>query len=111
MFLNGILRFTRWVPMHFHKSYIQGHYGHVYEHPMYATLFFLSGLGPVGFPLTPTFVGVDAMLSHIEANETIMIVLLGINYFFIEVAALRIFSRMFLGPHKKVYHEIAFKSS
>ena len=90
---------------------LQGHYGHVYEHPKIATVFFLSCLGIVGFPLTPSFIGIDIVLSHLEHHPFVLIVFLGINYIFIEVAALRIFSRIFLGPHKKAYHEIAFKSA
>jgi hypothetical protein len=34
-----------------------------------------------------------------------------IELYFIDLAALSIFSRIFLGPHKKAYHEIAFKSA
>lgn len=90
---------------------LQGHYGHVYEHPKIATVFFLSCLGLVGFPLTPSFIGIDIVLSHLEHHPFFLIVFLGINYIFIEVASLRIFSRIFLGPHKKAYHEIAFKSA
>jgi NADH:ubiquinone oxidoreductase subunit 4 (subunit M) len=90
---------------------LQGHYGHVYEHPKIATVFFLSCLGIVGFPLTPSFIGIDIVLSHLEHHPFFLIFFLGINYIFIEVVALRIFSRIFLGPHKKAYHEIAFKSA
>lgn len=90
---------------------LQGHYGHVYEHPKLATIFFLSCLGVVGFPLTPSFIGIDVVLSHLDDHPLFLIVFLGLNYIFIDLAALRIFSRIFLGPHKKGYHEIAFKSA
>ncbi len=90
---------------------LQGHYGHVYEHPKLATIFFLSCLGVAGFPLTPSFIGIDVVLSHLDHHPFFLIVFLGLNYIFIDLAALRIFSRIFLGPHKKAYHEIAFKSA
>jgi NADH-quinone oxidoreductase subunit L len=90
---------------------LQGHYGHVYEHPKLATVFFLSCLGVAGFPLTPSFIGIDVVLSHLDHHPLFLIVFLGLNYIFIDLAALRIFSRIYLGPHKKAYHEIAFKSA
>ena len=106
----GVLLLKRIIRLE-NDSDLESYYGHIYEHPKIGTLFFLSCLGIVGFPLTPTFLGIDIILSHIDRNQWGMIALLGLTYLFMEIAALRIFSRLFLGPHRKVYHEIAFKSS
>ena len=75
----------------------------------YVLSFIGSSLGSLGLSLS--FIGIDIVLSHLEHHPFFLIFFLGINYIFIEVAALRIFSRIFLGPHKKAYHEIAFKSA
>lgn len=108
--VTGYLSLARIIKLEGDAS-LQGHYGHVYEHPKLATMFFLSCLGVVGFPLTPSFIGIDVVLSHLDHHPFFLIVFLGLSYIFIDLAALRIFSRIFLGPHKKVYHEIAFKSA
>lgn len=86
-------------------------HGHVYEHPWLAFIFLLACLGIVGFPFTPTFIGMDVLVSHIEKHEYFLIALTAISFIFIEIAVLRIYCRIFLGQHKKAYHPIAFRSS
>lgn len=86
-------------------------YGHAYEHPVLSFLFLLSCLGMVGFPFTPTFIGIDLLFSHINKTEIILIIFLALSFIFMELAVLRIYSRLFLGQHKKAYHPIAFRSS
>jgi NADH:ubiquinone oxidoreductase subunit 5 (subunit L)/multisubunit Na+/H+ antiporter MnhA subunit len=85
--------------------------GHSYEHPGLAAIFLLSCLGLGGFPITPTFVGVDLMFTHISAQQILMAMLIALNLLFLELALIRIYCRVFLGQHKKEYHPISFKSS
>jgi NADH-quinone oxidoreductase subunit L len=40
-----------------------------------------------------------------------LVVVLAIYFIFMELAALRIYARVFLGQHVKQYHEIAYRSS
>ena len=86
-------------------------YGHAYEHPVLSFLFLVSCLGMVGFPFTPTFIGIDLLFSHINKQEIILVVFLALSFIFMEIAVLRIYARLFLGQHKKGYHPIAFRSS
>ena len=86
-------------------------HGHVYEHPRYGIVFLISCLGLVGFPFTPTFLGVDLLFSHIHTNQIFLVALASINFVFIELSAIRIYARIFLGPHTKNYHEVAYRSS
>ena len=90
---------------------LNGFYGHIYEHPKTGFLFLLSCLGFVGLPFTPSFIGIDLMFSHIHKNEYLLILFTSISFLFIEIAALRIYARLFLGQHKKTYHPIAYRSS
>ncbi|OFY82374.1 MAG: NADH dehydrogenase [Bacteroidetes bacterium RIFCSPLOWO2_12_FULL_35_15] len=90
---------------------LNGFSGHIYEHPRIAFLFLLSCLGFVGLPFTPSFIGIDLMFSHIHRNEYLLIIFSSVSFLFIEIAALRIYARLFLGPHKKTYHPIAYRSS
>jgi formate hydrogenlyase subunit 3/multisubunit Na+/H+ antiporter MnhD subunit len=93
------------------QSDLNQFYGHSYEHPGLAFIFLLSCLGLIGFPFTPTFIGVDLIFSHIHKQEILLIILTALSFIFMELAAFRIYARTFLGPHKKSYHPVAFKSS
>ena len=86
-------------------------HGHSYEHPGIAFLFFISALGLVGFPFTPTFVGIDILFSHISREEIFIIIFISLSFIFMELAVLRIYARLFLGQHIKTYHPVAYRSS
>lgn len=87
------------------------YHGHSYEQPGLALVFLLSCLGLSGFPITPTFIGIDIMFMHIAADHLVLVLLTALNFLFLELTLLRIYIRIFLGQHKKTYHPIAFKSS
>lgn len=86
-------------------------HGHVYEHPVIAFIFLLACLGLIGFPFTPTFIGIDLLFSHIHKQEIPLIILTALSFIFTELSVMRIYARIFLGQHKKPYHPIAFRSS
>lgn len=85
--------------------------GHVYEHPRLAFLFMLACLGLAGFPATPTFIGEDMMLGHMHENQFPLVILIVLNLILDGLVIFRIYSRLFLGQHKKGYHEVAYRSS
>jgi NADH-quinone oxidoreductase subunit L len=87
------------------------YHGYSYEQPKIALLFLIAGLGVLGFPITPTFLGVDILFTHIHANQIALITVMCLNFLFLELAIFRIYTHVFLGQHKKMYHPIAFKSS
>lgn len=86
-------------------------HGHSYEHPRLAFIFVIACLGLAGFPITPTFIGEDLLLSHIHENQFPLLILIVLNLILDGLVVFRIYSRLFLGPHKKGYHEIAYRSS
>ncbi|MEJ7587843.1 MAG: proton-conducting transporter membrane subunit [Ferruginibacter sp.] len=90
---------------------LNGFYGHIHEHPGIAFLFLLSCLGFVSLPFTPSFIGFDLMFTRIHKNEYLLIFFTSVSFLFIEIAVLRIYSRLFLGQHVKQYHPIAYRSS
>jgi len=85
--------------------------GHAYEHPKFAFVFLLACLGLTGFPITPTFIGEDIIFSHIREDQIALAFFTASSLIIDGIAAIRIYSRVFLGPHIKTYHESAFKSS
>lgn len=86
-------------------------HGHVYEHPKITMVFLLACLGLTGFPITPTFIGEDLLFSHIEEQQYALATLASLSFIIDGIALIRIYSRVFLGPHHKTYHEVAKRSS
>lgn len=86
-------------------------HGHVFEHPRIALVFLLACLGLAGFPLTPTFIGEDLIFTHIHHDQLLLAALVGLSFVFDGLALIRLYARIFLGPHVKTYHEVAYRSS
>jgi formate hydrogenlyase subunit 3/multisubunit Na+/H+ antiporter MnhD subunit len=86
-------------------------HGHVYEHPKIALVFFLCCLGLSGFPITPTFIGEDLIFSHIHEDQLLLASIVSLSFVIDGLAIIRIYARVFLGPHIKNYHSIAYRSS
>lgn len=85
--------------------------GHVYEHPKFAFLFLLAALGVTGFPITSTFIGEDLLFSHIESTQILLAFFVASSFVVSGIAGVRIYTRLFLGPHIKTYHELPYESS
>ncbi|MCF8463585.1 MAG: hypothetical protein K9G41_01995 [Flavobacteriales bacterium] len=86
-------------------------HGHVFEHPKIALMFLLACLGLAGFPITPTFVGEDLIFTHIQEHQIILASIVSLTFIVDGLALIRIYARVFLGPHVKTYHEKAHRSS
>lgn len=86
-------------------------YGHAYEHPKIALIFLIACLCVTGFPITPTFIGEDLIYSHIKEDQFLLAFFVSLSLIIDGLAAIRIYARIFLGPHVKTYHEVAKRSS
>ena len=86
-------------------------HGYVYEQETTGFLFLLSAMGMLGFPLTAAFIGIDVLFTYVHSDQMVLIILMGLCFIFIELASFRILLRIFLGPHKKLNHPVAFRSS
>ncbi len=87
------------------------YHGYSYEQNTTAFLFLLATTSIVGFPLTLAFIGIDVLFTYVQTNQIALIVLMALSLLFIELAAFRILIRVFYGPHKKLDHPVAFRSS
>ncbi len=87
------------------------YYGHVYEYPGMAFVFLLVSLGLAGFPITPSFIGEDLIYSHIHDHQFLLAFFNAMGYIMGGISIIRLYSRLFLGPHIKTYHETPYKSS
>jgi NADH:ubiquinone oxidoreductase subunit 5 (subunit L)/multisubunit Na+/H+ antiporter MnhA subunit len=87
------------------------YHGYVYENKVTAVLFLIAAIGLLGFPVTTAFIGIDVFFTYVESGKPVLIVLMALCFIFIELAAIRIFLRIYMGPHKKLYHPVAFRTS
>jgi NADH:ubiquinone oxidoreductase subunit 5 (subunit L)/multisubunit Na+/H+ antiporter MnhA subunit len=86
-------------------------HGYVYEQENTGLLFLFAAIGMLGFPITAAFIGIDVFFTYVYSNQALLIALMALCFVFIELAAFRILIRVFLGPHKKLNHPVAFRSS
>lgn len=86
-------------------------HGHSYKHRGLALLFLLTCLGLSGFPITPTFIGEDVIFSHIHEDQALLAFFVSLSFIIDGLAIIRIYARVFLGPHVKSVYEMAYRSS
>jgi NADH:ubiquinone oxidoreductase subunit 5 (subunit L)/multisubunit Na+/H+ antiporter MnhA subunit len=86
-------------------------HGYVFEQETTGLLFLFACVGMLGFPVTAAFIGIDVLFTYVHYNQTVLIILLGLCLLFIELSAFRILLRIFMGPHKKLNHPVAFRST
>lgn len=98
------MRRTEWISL-------DNFYGHIYEYPKTGFVFLMVCLGLSGFPITPSFVGEDLIFSHIHLSQVGLAFFTAFSLVINGLATLRIYARVFLGPHIKTYHQIAKRSS
>lgn len=86
-------------------------HGYVFEHPRIAFVFLLACLAVTGFPISPTFVGEDLIFVHIHEDQIVLATFVALSFIIDGLAAIRIYARLFLGPHVKSVYEAAYRSS
>lgn len=86
-------------------------HGHSYEHPKLAMVFLWACLGVTGFPITSTFIGEDLIFSHIHEDQIFLAFFISSSFIIGGISVIRVYARIFLGPHIKTYHEVPYKSS
>lgn len=86
-------------------------HGHAFEYPKLSILFLLACLGLTGFPISPTFLGEDLIFSHIHETQLMLAFLVACSFVVGGLALIRLYAKLFLGPHSKTYHETAYRNS
>jgi NADH-quinone oxidoreductase subunit L len=86
-------------------------HGYAYKHPKIAFMFLISCLGLAGFPITPTFIGEDLIFTHIHEDQPLLAFIVSLSFIIIGISLIRIYARVFLGPHVKSIKEMAYRSS
>jgi NADH-quinone oxidoreductase subunit L len=111
--VSGILGFVclRWLRVHEGSIDLDQFHGHSYRHPRMAVVFLLCCLGASGFPITPTFIGEDLMFSHIHEDQAFFALMVSLSFIIDGLSIMRIYARVFLGPHVKSQYDMAYRSS
>ncbi len=94
-----------------HSIDLDQFHGHSYKHPKIAFVFLIACLGLTGFPITPTFLGEDLIFSHIHSDQFLLATFTSLSFVVDGLSIIRIFARVFLGPHSKSPTEMAYRSS
>ena len=111
--ISGILGLVclRWLKFHEDEIDLDRFQGHSYQHPKIALVFLVACLGVSGFPISPTFIGEDLIFTHIHTDQAMLATIISINFIVDGLSLIRIYARIFLGPHAKSMYEMAYKSS
>jgi NADH-quinone oxidoreductase subunit L len=86
-------------------------HGYSWKHPKYALIFLLASLGASGFPITPTFIGEDLIFTHINEDQIVLAASVALSLILDGLAIIRIYARVFLGPHVKSVYDMGYRSS
>ena len=111
--IAGTLGFVclRWLKAREGSIDLDQFHGHSYRHPGLALLFLLCCLAASGFPITPTFIGEDLMFSHIHEDQAFFAFIVSLSFIIDGLSIIRIYARVFLGPHVKSQYDMAYRSS
>jgi NADH-quinone oxidoreductase subunit L len=90
---------------------LDDYHGSIYVFKELGHVFFIVCLLFMAFPVSPSFLAQDILLSRIPGNHVLQVVLFCLAYLFMGVSSMRLYTKVFFGPYKRSYHEIAYKSS
>ena len=90
---------------------LNAYYGLSYAYPLQAFIFLLSALGVMGFPITSTFIGEDVIFSHVHETQYFLAFAVALGFVLSGIALIRVYARLFLGPHYKTDHPSSLRAS
>jgi formate hydrogenlyase subunit 3/multisubunit Na+/H+ antiporter MnhD subunit len=87
------------------------YHGYMHQHSTLGNMFFIACLAMMMFPITPSFIGEEILLSSVHTDHGALVAIFALGYVLSGVSVMRLFAKVFFGPHKKTHHEIAYRSS
>jgi NADH:ubiquinone oxidoreductase subunit 5 (subunit L)/multisubunit Na+/H+ antiporter MnhA subunit len=92
-------------------STLRDYQGSIYVLPKLGNFFFVVVLLLMAFPISSSFLAQDILLNSIHGEYAYLIGLFGVSYLMVGVSTIRLYTKVFFGPHKTNHHEIAYRSS
>lgn len=86
-------------------------HGSMYAYPRLGHFFFIVVLLFASFPISPSFLAQDIMLSRIPAESAYLILFFCVSYLLSGVSIMRLYVKLSFGPHRTGRHEIAYTAS
>lgn len=108
-YLAGVLC-IRFLSRNSQLSLIEYH-GYMYKNHTLGNIFFIACLAMMVFPITPSFIGEEMFLTLIHTDRGVLVAIFALGYVLSGVSVMRLFAKVFFGPHEKTYNEIAYRSS
>ncbi len=86
-------------------------HGSVYAFKELGHIFFIVCLLFMAFPISPSFLAQDILLSSIPGSHGFQVALFCLIYLLGGVSIMRLYTKLFFGPHRTSHHEVAYRSS
>jgi NADH:ubiquinone oxidoreductase subunit 5 (subunit L)/multisubunit Na+/H+ antiporter MnhA subunit len=93
------------------SSALKDYHGSIYAFTRLGNFFFVVSLLFMAFPISPSFLAQDILLSLIPGNHAFQVLLFCFSYLLVGVSTMRLYTKVFFGPHNTSPHEIAYRSS
>lgn len=90
---------------------LRDYHGSIFVFKKLGHIFFIVCLLFMAFPISPSFLAQDILLSFIPRSHVLQITLFCLTYLIMGVSIMRLYTKIFFGPYKRSYHEIAYRSS
>lgn len=90
---------------------LRDYHGSIFAFNKLGNLFFVVCLLFMAFPISPSFLGQEILVSAIPSSHVFQVVLFCLMYLLAGVSIMRLYVKVFFGPHKGSPHEIAYRSS
>lgn len=93
------------------SSELREYHGSIYAFTKLGNFFLIVSLIFMTFPISPSFLVQDVLLSSVPSTHAFFIVIFCFSYLLVGVSTIRLYTKVFFGPHKTSYHEVAYRSS
>jgi len=90
---------------------LRDYHGSVFAFKKLGHIFFFVCLLFMAFPISSSFLAQEILLSYIPGTHAFHIALFCLMYLLAGVSIMRLYTKVFFGPHRTSHHEIAYKSS
>lgn len=90
---------------------LRDYHGTIFAFKKLGHVFFIICLLFMAFPISSSFLAQDILLSFIPGGHVLQIALFGLTYLIMGVGVMRLYTKVFFGPYKRSYHEVAYRSS
>jgi len=101
----------RYLEMKGEPSALRDYHGSIHTFTKLGNFFFIVALLFMAFPISPSFLAQDILISLIPVDYVFQIILFCLSYLLVGVSTIRLYTKVFFGPNKTSRHEIAYKSS